>query len=633
MSLIRRRIAALGPLTPTTVLALRDSDSDMTSSDVPTGTEDQHDPTATIAPFATSLNGVNQTGNMLFKDTLWWTLGIMALIVLSIRLLDIGWTKLRHVSAMSAPAEKQGYWKKSQWSWMPGLKKHLIYAPFWRKRHNREIKLSSAVSIGTLPSRLHTVILGIYLISNLVYMFHVDWFQDNRYALAAEIRGRSGTLSVVSMVPLIILAGRNNPLIVMLRVSFDTYNLLHRWMGRTVVIEAIIHTIAWAYVVVAAEGYDGMNYKLIHETFLASGFAGTIALGIILCLSLSPIRHAFYETFLNIHIILAIIVFAMTWVHCATAHIPGGLPQLPWMLAIFLLWIAERLARMFRLAYNNWSKRGFTEATIEPMPADACRVTMHLPRYVDIEPGTHAYLRFMGISPWENHPFSIAWVEHHPEVDKTVEDKEDREDMRKRGTTSVSFIIGAHSGFTRKLYNTALKGEPRSLRVRAAMEGPYAGHHSLESYGHAVLFAGSTGITHQISYIKPLIEGFNDETIATRRITLVWIMRDTESLEWVRPWMDEILRMPRRREILNIRLFVTRPKNTKEIHSASSTVQMFPGRPNIPTLLKKEVEEQVGAMCVSVCGPGGLADDVRQAVREVQDVSSVVDFFEESFTW
>ncbi|KAI1343354.1 putative FAD binding protein [Xylariaceae sp. FL0016] len=643
MSLMRRRLAAFGPLTPAPILALRDtSDMSTTATSTATGVAaadvtgivTASDAASTIAPFATGLNGVNQTVNFIFKDALWWSLGILALTVLAVRLLEIAWTKLRHVSAMSAPAERQGYWKTSQWSWMPNLKKHIMYAPLWSKRHNREIKLSAAVQIGTLPSRLHFVILMCYLLSNAVYMFYLDWTKSNRFSLSAEIRGRSGTLATVNMIPLIILAGRNNPLISMLRVSFDTYNLLHRWMGRMVVVEALIHTFAWADVQVNASGWASMTDKLLHETFCASGFAGTLALTILFFLSLSPVRHAFYETFLNTHIILAFITFAMTWVHCASAALAGGLPQLPWMIAIFMLWLFDRLARMFRLAYNNYSSRGFTEALCEAMPGDTTRVTMHLPRYKNVKPGTHAYIRFMGVQPWENHPFSIAWVEHHPEPDKTIVKEKGYSDAElKKGTTSVSFVIGAQTGFTRKLYNKACQGGARSVRLRAAMEGPYSGHHSLDSYGHAVLFAGATGITHQISYLKPLIQGFNDGTIATRRITLVWIMRDTESLEWVRPWMDEVLRMPRRREILNIRLFITRPKNAKEIHSASSTVQMFPGRPNVPTLLRKEVEEQVGAMCVTVCGPGALADDVRQAVREVQDENSVVDFVEESFTW
>ncbi|KAK5636155.1 hypothetical protein RRF57_011867 [Xylaria bambusicola] len=629
MSFMRRRIAALGSLTPSPILALRDMPGT-------TQTEEVADAAATIAPYATGLAGVNQPVNMILKDALWWSLGILALIVLSVRLLEIGWNKLRHVSAMSRPADQQGYWKSSQWSWMPSLKKNLIYAPLWRKRHNREIRLSSAISIGTLPSRLHSIILGLYLLSNIVYTFYLDWSQPNGYALAAEIRGRSGTLAVVNMVPLIILAGRNNPLIPLLQVSFDTYNLLHRWMGRMVVAEALVHTIAWAYVQVAAAGWRSVDEKILYETFIASGFSGTLALVILFFLSLSPVRHAFYETFLNVHIILAFIIFATTLIHCTSAAIPGGLPQLPYMIAIFLLWFFERLARMFRLAYNNWSsRRGFTQAVIEAMPGDCTRVTMHLPRYLDVAPGTHAYVRFMGVNPWENHPFSIAWIEHHPDhADETLErEKNTSIAALHRGTTSVSFIIGAQTGFTRQLFDMASRSGTRSMRIKAAMEGPYAGHHSLDSYGHAVLFAGSTGITHQLSYLKPLIQGFNDGTIATRRVTLIWVMRDTEALEWVRPWMDEILRMPRRREILNIRLFVTRPKNSKEIVSGSNTVQMFPGRPGISTIMQREVEQQVGAMVVTVCGPGALADDVRQAVREVQSTGNVIDMSEESFTY
>ena len=41
------------------------------------------------------------------------------------------------------------------------------------------------------------------------------------------------------------MAGRNNPLIKLLDVSFDTWNLLHRWLGRIVVLESLAHTICW----------------------------------------------------------------------------------------------------------------------------------------------------------------------------------------------------------------------------------------------------------------------------------------------------------------------------------------------------------------------------------------------------
>lgn len=592
-------------------------------------------PSSTISPYNHGLNGVNQPNNLLFTELLWWSLGIVGLVMLLIRIVELVWAKLRLLSAMSLPGDKQHFWRRTQWHRMPGLKSGLIYAPLWKKRHNREIRLSSAANMGTLPSRFQSLLIFGYLASNLAYMFILDWKNANKYALCAEIRGRSGTLSVVNMVPLIIFAGRNNPLIGLLNISFDTYNLLHRWMGRISVIEVLIHMIVWAVVQVADDGWAGVANRILHDRFIGFGTVGVGAMSIMLVLAFSPVRHAFYETFLNTHIILALIAFICTWVHCISASVKGGLPQTPWILAVMALWLAERTARMVRLAYVNWSSRGFTEALVEPMPGEACRVTMHLPRFVDVKPGQHAYLRFAGVNPWENHPFSIAWFEHRYRDEDLLptSEKHKAHGPRQPVGTTVSFVIGAHTGFTRKLYNTARASQGRAVAMRAALEGPYAGHHSMDSYGHCVLFAGATGITHQISYLRHLIEGHNNGTAATRRVTLVWILRDYEVLEWARPWMDKILRLPNRKDVLHIRLFVTRPRAASQVVSNSTTVQMFPGRPNIPMLLAKEVGEQMGAMCVSVCGPGGLADDVRDAVRKVQAHRTVVDFVEESFTW
>ncbi|GJN69303.1 metalloreductase [Purpureocillium lilacinum] len=593
------------------------------------GSDKEVQPSSTIAPYHTALNGVNQPMNMLFKDVLWWSLGIVALVVLSIRILEILWAKLRQVSAMSVPREKQNYWKTSQWNWMPGMKKHLIYAPLLRKRHNRELRLSSALNVGTLPSRLHFVLLFFYLGSNIVYMFFLNWAVENKYKFCAELRGRSGTLAIVNMVPLIIMAGRNNPLIPLLKISFDTYNLLHRWMGRIVVAEVVIHTVAWAIPAVADKGWKAFG-AVLKSWFIGSGFWGGAAMVLILILSLSPLRHAFYETFLNVHIILAIVAFGGTWIHCAAAT--PALPQLPWIVAIVALWIADRVARALRLVINNWSNRGFTDALCEALPGDVTRVTVYLPRYVRIKPGTHAYLRFSGILAWESHPFSVAWVDHYATNALPQAEKEPLTGLDKSNAgTAVSFIIGAQTGMTRKLFERACQSN-KGIRLRAALEGPYAGHHNLDSYGHVVLFAGSTGITHQISHIRDLLEGYNDNRVATRRLTLVWIIRSYESLEWVRPFMDAVLRIPNRKDILRIQVFVTRPENPRDIVSASSTVKMFPGRPNVPLLLAKEVQDQIGAMVVTVCGPGGLADDVRGAVRRLQG-DTVIDFIEESFTW
>jgi predicted ferric reductase len=572
--------------------------------------------------------------NFLFRDVLWWTLGAAALAVLAIRFMELFWTKLRHVSAMGTdPQDRQAYWRTSQPGWMPGLKKNVTYAPLWKNRHNRELRLSSAINVGTLPSRLHFIVIMAYLASNVAYMVVLNWSIENKYSLCAELRGRSGTLAVVNMVPLIILAGRNNPLIWMLKISFDTYNLLHRWLGRIVVAETVIHAIAWSIPAVADKGWDGILKNLLGSAFLGSGAIGTIALVLLLIASLSPLRHAFYETFLNLHILLALVIFVSTWVHCATASIPSGLPQLPWIMAIMALWFADRFARFFRLAYNNWSRKGFTEAWCEAMVSKtkATRVTLILPRYLG-----HAYLRFSGIRSWESHPFSIAWVRHRERGDTLpyIEEKTYQRRLDKTNTTTeVSFIIGAQTGFTKELFDMAQKN-PHGVWLRAALEGPYAGHHSLDSYGHLLLFAGATGITHQMSYLEHHVQGYIRGSVATRRITVVWVIREFECMPWVEPWMNQVLRLQGEKnlKLLKFMVFVTRPVNPRELTASSSCVEMFPGRPDIPLLVSREAERQVGAMAVTVCGPGALADDVRSAVRQVQG-ENVIDFIEESFTW
>ncbi|TVY78380.1 Ferric reductase transmembrane component [Lachnellula suecica] len=590
---------------------------------------------STIAPYATKLNGVNQPMNMVFMDVLWWSLGVLAMLILAMRLLQRGIAHFRHVGAMTLSGEAQVYWTKNRYSAWWKFKKHVLYAPLGTKRHNREIRLSSALNYGTIPSRFHSILLAIYILANIAFLAALDYTRPNAYSVTAELRGRSGVLAIINMVALVIFAGRNNPLITILQISFDTYNLMHRWVGRVVVVEVIIHTAAWAAVKHAATGWPGVWEMMGNDPFIGWGTVGMVSMSLILILSLSPIRHAFYETFLNVHIILAFLAILGTWIHCEVAH----LPQLPIIKAVVVLWILDRVARLARLAYLNYSHKGkgWTQATVEAMPGEASRVTMHLPKHLNVKPGSHANLRFAGVNPWDSHPFSIAWVEHKPvhkgslpSVEKeTALDKQLREPET---TTDVSFVIHSQSGMTKKLYDKAALCKPRSFTTRAFFEGPYGGHHSLDSYGHVVLFAGSSGITHQIPFVKHLIQGFNDGSVATRKITLVWVIRDSEHLEWVREWMDLILMMPRRREILNVKLFVTRPKSTKDIVSPSSTVQMFPGRPKIGLILENEVQHQTGAMCVTVCGPGGLADNVREAVRSVQDVK-VVDFIEESFTW
>ncbi len=138
------------------------------------------------------------------------------------------------------------------------FKQKLLYAPLFRKRHNREFQLSAAVNIGTLPTRLQLLFLVFYLGTNVAFcVVSIHWDQSLSIVLR-EFRNRSGILAMVNMIPLFIMAARNNPLIAWLNISFDTFNLLHRWFGRIVILEALVHTGAWTAARVTQTGWSAV---------------------------------------------------------------------------------------------------------------------------------------------------------------------------------------------------------------------------------------------------------------------------------------------------------------------------------------------------------------------------------------
>ncbi|KAI0901903.1 ferric reductase like transmembrane component-domain-containing protein [Annulohypoxylon nitens] len=531
-------------------------------------------------------------------------------------------TYIRTVTSLTNETQRYYVRTSSKWAW---VKKNLLYSPLFRKRHNREFQLSSAINVGTLPTRFQFLFILGYFATNVAFcVVHIPFesFQD----AAKQLRNRSGTLAVVNMIPLFLMAGRNNPLIQLLGMSFDTFNLLHRWFGRIVALEAVCHTFAFWAASAAGAGWAATLKNTTAKPFLMWGFVATIAFVVILFQAASIARHAYYELFKLLHIGLAALTIAGIWYHLKL----GDLPQMKWLIPVIPIWCVDRFLRIVRIAYHNFGKGG-TRTLVEALPGNAVRVTVNMARPWTFRPGQHAYLYMPAISFWQSHPFSLAWSEEAEDLnaDKLAMNRQDVLAMRK---TSMSFIIRGRTGMTHTLYQRAAAKPDGRLLTTCLVEGPYGGEHTMHSYGTVMLFAGGVGVTHAVPHVRDLVTGFANGTVATRKVVLVWIIQSPEHLEWIRPWMTEILAMDRRRDVLRIMLFVSRPRSTKEIHSPSSTVQMFPGRPNIETLIGMEAEQQVGTMGVTVCGPGALSDEVRQAVRRRQYDTSI-DFIEEAFSW
>ncbi|OTA60346.1 ferric reductase like transmembrane component [Hypoxylon sp. EC38] len=532
-------------------------------------------------------------------------------------------TYIRTVTSLTNDTQLYYARPSTKFSW---LKKNLLYSPLFRKRHNREFQLSSAINVGTLPTRFQFLFLAAYFATNVAFcVIHIP-FADSFVDAAKQLRNRSGTLSTVNMVPLFLMAGRNNPLISLLGISFDTFNLLHRWFGRIVILEAVCHTVAFWAASAAGSSWAAALNTTVTVPFMIYGFIATLAFVVIFFQAASIARHAYYESFKILHILLAALSIAGLWYHLNLKD----LPQIKWLLPVISIWVGDRVIRILKVAYRNFGKGG-TRTLVEALPGNAVRVTVNMARPWTFRPGQHAYLYMPTISFWQSHPFSLAWSEEAEDLsaEKLAMNRQDVLAMQK---TSMSFIIRGRTGMTHTLYQRAASRPDGRFTTTCFVEGPYGGEHMMHSYGTVMLFAGGVGVTHAVPHVRDLVAGFANGTVATRKVVLVWIIQSPEHLEWIRPWMTEILAMDRRRDVLRIMLFVSRPRSTKEIHSPSSTVQMFPGRPNIETLISMEAEQQIGTMGVSVCGPGALSDEVRLAVRRRQYDTSI-DFIEEAFSW
>ncbi|AEO57821.1 hypothetical protein MYCTH_2315197 [Thermothelomyces thermophilus ATCC 42464] len=551
-------------------------------------------------------------------------LGCIGVALLAWRVTQLLVRYVRTVTCLHNDTQRYFAEASGKYSW---FKKNVQYAPIFSKRHNREFQLSSALNVGTLPTRMQLVFLVGYFATNVAFCVMTIDFSGSLGSVASLVRNRTGYLSVVNMIPLFLMAGRNNPLITLLGISFDTFNLLHRWLGRIVMLEAVAHTLAFLISNASRSSWAGAFDTTFKVPFLMWGFIATAAF-VAICIQASSIfRHAYYETFKLAHIALAILSIIGLWYHLDLKK----LPQLKYLYAVVVLWVFDRAARLIRLAYRNVGAGG-TKTLVEALPGGACRVTVTMARPWDFKPGQHAYLYMPTIGYWQSHPFTVAWSDesdHHSAEEKLPMR---RQDILGNKKTTFSFIVRGRTGFTGALYSRAAAHPDGKMVTRCLVEGPYRGSSRLHSYGTVMLFAGGVGITQAVPHVRDLVAGYSNGTVATRKVIMVWTIQSPEHLEWIRPWMTEVLAMEKRREVLRILLFVSRPRSTKEIHSPSATVQMFPGRPNIDTLLGHEMENQIGTMAVSVCGPGALSDEVRRAVRSRQYQGNV-DFVEEAFSW
>jgi predicted ferric reductase len=170
------------------------------------------------------------------------------------------------------------------------------------------------------------------------------------------------------------------------------------------------------------------------------------------------------------------------------------------------------------------------------------------------------------------------------------------------------------------------------VQLWGAVEGPYGGHHRLDSYGTVVLFAAGVGITHQLPFVRQLLDAHTSNMTATRKVLLVWCIANVEAIEWIQPWLDELAAMENFHDVVRIRIHVSKLASLEEGRRFPAYIDYQVQRCDPQEAIDEEILTQVGAMSVSVCGSGAFTDSVREAVRRRVCMRSI-DYFEEAFSY
>ncbi|KAI5362355.1 putative ferric reductase transmembrane component-like domain-containing protein [Septoria linicola] len=202
----------------------------------------------------------------------------------------------------------------SLWLWM---RRKLILPVTYGKK-----QAEAVADIYTIPPRLESILLAIYIILNLIMclpgydLFDGNqWYPEKKLQLARYIADRTGFLSTAQSPMLWVFAARNDPFMWITGWSFATFNRFHRWVARISVFHAVVHSIAYSIFAL----YEGSYRAYWNAEYWWCGAIATIMMSLMLGASAYYFRAKFYDLFLMVHIAMSF-VFLITLFESSMAN-------------------------------------------------------------------------------------------------------------------------------------------------------------------------------------------------------------------------------------------------------------------------------------------------------------------------
>ncbi|RPB22381.1 hypothetical protein L211DRAFT_826933 [Terfezia boudieri ATCC MYA-4762] len=464
----------------------------------------------------------------------------------------------------------------------------------WSASCRRHLLPKSHMGILLSMTRLQALLVVLLFVYAILFSFigiaYKEWVDPtkqpgHRIGFNEFVGNRTGCLAF-ALVPLVfVLASRDNIFSLITGISYQNFNLLHRWVGRCIFIFTFAHALLWSVELGFTYQRQPTHYR--NKGYLEWGVCAAVLATYLILHSLSVVRkRTGYEFFKKTHKVVAILFLGACWGHWRKMR--------EWMIAgvvIVFLDRAIRYARVFFI-HMNWasSERGpfglrSFEGTISrhyDAEDNIDTLVLRLPKAtVKYDAGQHFFLTFPTMSLFESHPFTPASVRGREETGIFYEQL---------------YIIRVCDGQTKRLAKYC-KDAGVEYPMPSVCSGPYGSPNVLDEGAENVqLIAGGTGVSFTLPIaINIVAEARQDRRrTAARRVDFVWIVRRKRNVDWIR---DELNKLKRDAHFggvdLHIKIVITRDcnKSEKEVESTpTSPVESVSGVTGID--IEKEIEIQ-----------------------------------------
>ncbi|KAK0122372.1 hypothetical protein ONS95_010613 [Cadophora gregata] len=215
-----------------------------------------------------------------------------------------------------------------------------------------------------------------------------------------------------------------------------------------------------------------------------------------------------------------------------------------------------------------------------------------------------------------------------------------------QGRVKLTFYVRrstpSSGSFTNQIPRLCLtNGSSQPVSTRLLLEGPYGSHESLSHFDNVLLITGGTGISAALPYLK-----FFLQLNANQRPTNVQFIWTTKQARMVHEIFNRELSSLPTSPNVQVKTFITGDKTIDPTEKSSDddkkpfiagalSLGVTYGRPDLKSLVENMAEEKgKGSMAVFVCGPAGMADQVRAVVKGCLDRGvRRIELIEEVFGW